>query len=135
MSKLQEFLMVGDRNIDELVEVRTSTLPEPFLVRAITEAENKAIRKSCKKTIIDPKTRQRQEYTDADLYNNKLVVACCVDPNFKDAAWQESLGVKGAEALLDAVLKPGQFSDLLMGVLKVNGFDDDINEQRDEAKN
>ena len=135
MSKLQDFLMANDHTGDELVEVTTATLPEPFLVRAITEGENKAIRKSCKKTIIDPKTRQRQEYTDQDLYNNKLVIACCVDPNFKDAEWQKSKGVMGAEALLDKVLTPGQFSDLLLGVLKVNGFDDDINELRDEAKN
>ena len=41
----------------------------------------------------------------------------------------------GAEALLDKVLTAGQFSDLLMGVLRVNGFDDDINGLVDEAKN
>ena len=101
----------------------------------ISEGENKAIRKSCKKVIIDQKTRQRQEYTDQDLYNNKLVIACCVEPNFKDADWQAAKGVMGAEALLDKVLTAGQFSDLLMGVLRVNGFDDDINDLVDEAKN
>ena len=135
MGKLQVFLMSWADFGDELVEVRTATLPDPFLVRAITEGENKAIRKSCKKVIIDQKTRQRQEYTDQDLYNNKLVVACCVEPNFKDAEWQAAKGVMGAEALLDKVLTAGEFSDLLMGVLRVNGFDDDINDLVDEAKN
>ena len=135
MGKLQDFLMSRADIGEELVEVRTSALDEPFLVRAITEGENKAIRKSCKKVIIDQKTRQRQEYTDQDLYNNKLVIACCVEPNFKDAEWQASKGVMGAEALLDKVLTAGEFSDLLLGVLKVNGFDDDINELVNEAKN
>ena len=41
----------------------------------------------------------------------------------------------GAEALIDALLKPGQFIDLLLAVQEVNGFTEDINDQRDEAKN
>ena len=45
MGKLQDFLMSRADIGDELVEVRTATLPDPFLVRAITEGENKAIRK------------------------------------------------------------------------------------------
>ena len=63
------------------------------------------------------------------------MIACCVEPNFKDADWQAAIGVMGAEALLDKVLTAGQFSDLLMGVLRVNGFDDDINDLVGEAKN
>ncbi len=135
MGKLQEFLMQGQPGGQETVEVSTASLPFPFLVKAITEEENKAIRRSCRKTIMDPKTRQRQEYTDQDLYNTRLVAACCVEPNFKDAEFQASRGVLGAEELINKALNPGQFADLLMGVLKVNGFDDDINDLRDEAKN
>ena len=135
MGKLQDFLMSRADIGDELVEVRTATLPDPFLVRAITEGENKAIRKSCKKVIIDQKTRQRQEYTDQDLYNNKLVIACCVEPNFKDADLQARFGVMGAEALAEKLLSPGQYSNLLIAVQELNGFDEDINNLVDEAKN
>ena len=135
MGKLQDFLMSRADIGEELVEVRTATLPDPFLVRAITEGENKAIRKSCKKVIIDQKTRQRQEYTDQDLYNNKLVIACCVEPNFKDADLQARFGVMGAEALAEKLLSPGQYSNLLIAVQELNGFDEDINNLVDEAKN
>ena len=41
----------------------------------------------------------------------------------------------GAEALIDVLLKPGQFIDLLLGVQEINGFTDDVNDLRDEAKN
>ena len=48
---------------------------------------------------------------------------------------QAKYGVVGAEALIDAMLKPGQFIDLLLAVQEINGFSSDMDELRDEAKN
>lgn len=135
MSKLMEFLMQGTATDVVTTEVRVDGFPEPFTVRSITEAENKAIRKSCQKTVMDKKTHQKSVETDQDLCNNRLVAACCVEPNFKDAELQAKYGVMGAEALIDAVLKPGQFIDVLLAVQEVNGFGQGINELRDEVKN
>ena len=135
MGRLQEFLMANEVNKEETIEVQVSQLPVPFTIRAISEKENKAIRKSCQRTTIDKKTRQKQIETDTDLYSNRLVAACCVDPNFKDAELQAKYGVRGAEDLIDVLLKPGQFTELLMAVQEINGFADDVNELRDEAKN
>lgn len=135
MGKLQEFLMANEVKKDQTMEVQVSEFPVPFLVRAITEKENKEIRKSCQRVTFDKKTRQKQTETDTDLYSNRLVVACCIDPNFKDADLQAKYGVRGAEELIDVLLKPGQFTDLLMAVQEINGFADDINDLRDEAKN
>lgn len=134
MGKLQEFLMEQDIGTTQ-TEVQIAPFPFPFVVKSITEAENKAIRKSCQKISFDKKTRQKQIETDTDLYNSRLVVACCVEPNFKDAALQEKYGVRGAEDLIDRLLKPGQYTDLLIAVQEINGFTDDVNDLRDEAKN
>lgn len=134
MGKLQEFLM--GQEIGEVTnEVTIAPFPFPFIIRSISEAENKAIRKTCQKIEFDKKTRQKRIDTDTDLYNSRLVVACCVEPNFKDAALQEKYGVRGAEDLIDKILKPGQYTDLLIAVQEINGFTDDINDLRDEAKN
>ena len=73
--------------------------------------------------------------TNNDLYNCRLIATCCLDPNFKDAELQAHHGVRGAESLIDVLLKPGQFLDLLMAIQDINGFSDDINEQKEEAKN
>ncbi len=135
MGKLQDFLMANEVRRDQTMEVQVSEFPEPFLIRAISEKENKEIRKSCQRVTFDKKTRQKQTETDTDLYSNRLVTACCVDPNFKDAELQSKYGVRGAEELIDVLLKPGQFTDLLMAVQEINGFADDINDLRDEAKN
>ena len=133
MGKLQEFFMENEIGTTQ-TEVQIAPFPFPFVIKSITEAENKQIRKSCQKVSFDKKTRQKQIETDADLYNARLVVACCVDPNFKDADLQAAKGVRGAEALIDVLLKPGQYTDLLLAVQEINGFADDINDLVDEAK-
>ena len=135
MGKLQDFLMEQDVAAQAQVEVAIAPFPFPFVVKSITEAENKAIRKTCQKISFDKKTRQKQTETDTDLYNTRLVAACCVEPNFRDAALQEKYGVRGAEDLIDRILKPGQYTDLLIAVQEINGFADDVNDLRDEAKN
>ena len=135
MGKLQDFLMTNTEPAQVTTEVEIGQFPVPFTIKSITEGENKALRKSCQKTTFDKKTHQKQTETDQDLYNNRLVVACSVDPNFKDADLQAKYGVIGAEALIDVLLKPGQFIDLLLAVQEVNGFSDDVNDMRDEAKN
>ena len=121
MGKLQEFLMQSEERAQVTEEVAISGFPVPFTVKSITE--------------VDKKTHQKTTETDMDLYNNRLVIACCVDPNFKDADLQAKYGVMGAEALIDVLLKPGQFVDLLVAIQDVNGFTDDVNDLREEAKN
>ena len=135
MGKLQEFLMQSEERAQVTEEVAISGFPVPFTVKSITEGENKALRKTCQKVNFDKKTHQKTTETDMDLYNNRLVIACTVDPNFKDADLQAKYGVMGAEALIDVLLKPGQFIDLLLGVQEINGFTDDVNDLREEAKN
>ena len=135
MGKLQEFLMQSEERAQVTAEVAISGFPVPFTVKSITEGENKALRKTCQKVNFDKKTHQKTTETDMDLYNNRLVIACCVDPNFKDADLQAKSGGMGAEALIDVLLKPGQFVDLLVAIQDVNGFTDDVNDLREEAKN
>lgn len=135
MGKLQEFLMQQNGAGEITAEIAVNQFPLPFTVRSISESENKAIKKSCQRVTFDKRTHQKEVETDQDLYNNRLIAACCVDPNFKDAALQEKYGVRGAEELIDLMLRPGQYIDLLLGVQDINGFSDDINALKEEAKN
>ena len=136
MSKLMDFLMSGDAGREVETTVSIAGFPEPFTIRSITEAQNKEIRRSCQTVSFNKKTHQKETETNNDLYNCRLIAACCVDPNFKDAELQKRFGVRGAEDLIDRILKPGQFLDILMAIQDINGFlDEDINEQREEAKN
>lgn len=136
MSKLEEFLMQNELNTEETMEVKVSErIPLPFKIRAISEAENKAIKKSCQTVTFDKRTHQKVIDTNYDLYLTRLVIACCIEPNFKNADLQAKFGVMGAEALVDKLLRPGEYNQLLEAVQKINGFDTDINTLVEEAKN
>lgn len=134
MGNIQEFL--SKRDIDqETKEINIDGIPFPFVIKAIGQSQNKEIKKTCQKTFYDKKTNQRTVETDIDLYNVRLVAACCITPNFKDAQFQSEKGVIGEAELMERVLKPGEFYDLLMAVQSICGFDIGINEEIDEAKN
>lgn len=135
MGKLQEFLTANKVENAVTTEVVIKPFPFPFVVKTITEAENKVIRKSCQTTEYNKKTHQKEVQTDSQAYLTKLVVACTVDPCFKDAALQEAYGVVGAEALVEKLLTPGQYAALLQAVNDINSFDTDMQELVDEAKN
>lgn len=66
MGKLQDFLMESDIRA-ERAEIQIAPFPFPFVIQSITEGENKAIRRSCQKTDVDKRTRQRRTETDTDL--------------------------------------------------------------------
>lgn len=134
MSQLMDFLLEQGAQAPVTTMVDLPGFPQPFVIQSITEGENKALRKACQRTYLDPKTHQKITETDVDLLNNRLIVACCVDPNLKDATLQERFGVKGGEALLDKLLKPFEYLELLMAVQGVNGCVD-MDEVRKDAKN
>lgn len=135
MGKLQDFLKANMVELNEQIEVKVNGFPFPFIIRGMNQAENKAIEKSCERVSFNKKTHQREAETDKNLYMTRLVIASCVDPNFKDAELQAMYGVRGAEDLVEAMLKPGQYADLLLAVQEINGFAEDINDNVEEAKN
>lgn len=108
--------------------------PVAWKLRAMTEAENEEIRKRSTRRV-KGKNGALSVETDGEEYIAKLVVACVVFPNLKDADLQASYGVLGAEALLRKMLLAGEYSNLLMKVQEINGFDKDLNDLVEEAKN
>ncbi len=135
MGKLQEFLTANKMENSITKEVRIKPFPIPFVVKSITQAEASQIRKSCTVTEFNKRTHQKETSSDSLLYITRLVVACTVDPCFKDAELQAAYGVMGAEALVEKLLNPGQFAELVAAVEEINGFDTDMQELVDEAKN
>lgn len=106
----------------------------PWEIRSMTESESSSIRKQFTKKI---KNKNGTITTDTDIegYIARVVVECIIHPNLKDAKLQESYGVMGAESLAKKMLKTGEYSKLVEIVQEVNGFDEDMNEIVDKAKN
>lgn len=106
----------------------------PWKIKAITEAENQEIRKASTRKVKAKGGMQMPE-TDPNAYSTRLVAECVVFPNLKDSALQASYGVQGADNLIAKMLYPGEFAELVTKVQELNGFDQDINETSDKAKN
>ncbi|MCL2461902.1 MAG: phage portal protein [Defluviitaleaceae bacterium] len=140
MSGLEAFLnpfSVQAENIKCVVSKRfkdTEGKPVPWELRALTEDEVDAIRKSCT-TREKTKTGGFQEVTDSNAVAAKMLVASVVFPNLKDAELQAAWGVRGADALARKILLAGEYTNLLFKTQEIAGFDTDINELVDDAKN
>lgn len=134
MSKLQDFLnknvisdqteevIISDRFQDEKGELLK------FKIKSIPMGEYKAFQKSCTKM-----SKNGAEF-DAIGFNEKMVIAGVVDPNFKEAESIKSLGCTTPEQYLNKVLLPGEVLTLANKIFELSGFKD-FSELVEEAKN
>lgn len=110
--------------------------PMKWEIKAISSTEDEALRKACTKRVPVPgKKNQFQRELDADAYLGKLAVACTVFPNLNDKELQDSYKVMGGDALLKAMLTPGEYADYLTKIQEVCGFDETLQDEVDEVKN
>lgn len=110
-------------------------LPAKWVLRAISTAENERIREDCTREVQEKGGGYRAR-VDTGAYMAKLAAACVVEPNLYDAALQDSYGVKTPEALLkEMVDSPGEYAELMRFISKLNGFDGELGEEVDQAKN
>lgn len=122
--------VVSKRFVDEAGE------PIRWEISCITSTEDETLRKACTKRVPVPgKRNQFTQETDYNLYLGKLAAKCTVFPNLDEVELQNSYGVMGSDALLKAMLTPGEYADYLTKIQEVNGFDITFEETVEEAKN
>ncbi|WP_068773456.1 phage portal protein [Paenibacillus sp. FJAT-26967] len=103
-------------------------------IRSITEEENQECRKAATRKV-KGKGGMYMPEMDTNEYLARLVVASVAFPNLKDAELLKSYGVMAAEKLVVKMLLPGEYAVLLEKVQAVNGFDQSVNDLKDEVKN
>ena len=64
-----------------------------------------------------------------------LAATCTVYPDLNNLDLQDSYGVMGAEELLKVMLLPGEYANYLGKVQEICGFDKNMNDLVEEAKN
>lgn len=104
--------------------------PVPFIVRPITQEENKyLIKKFTKKDKKGTESFDRAEYVQA------MTASAVVYPDLTSAELQKAYGVLGESTLLQKMLYVGEYATLAQAIQEISGLDKDINEDIDEAKN
>ena len=110
--------------------------PIEWELRPITADEDDAIRRAAtRKVKVAGRSNAYTQEMDANTYLAKLTATSVVFPDLKNAELQNSYGVMGEEALLKAMLTGGEFINLSSKVSEINGFDTDVNDLVEEAKN
>ncbi len=133
MSSLSAFLNpIRTKNKEVIISTRfvEDGKPVPFVIRPITQEENKVLlKKFTKKDKKGTETFDRAEYVQA------LTASAVVYPNLSNADLQEAYGVLGESALLQKMLYVGEYALLAQEVQILSGLDEDVNEDIDKAKN
>lgn len=102
----------------------------PFIVRPITQEENKfLIKKYSKKDKKGADSFDRAEYVQA------MTASAVVFPDLTNAELQKAYGVLGESSLLQKMLYVGEYAVLAQAVQEISGLDKDVNEDIEEAKN
>ena len=111
--------------------------PLKWEIRPIPTSEVEGIRSECTEEIpIKGKPSLYREKIDSGRYNSALLVASVVSPDLNDAGLQDSYGVKEPDDLLKEMIdNPGEYTDFILFVQTLNGFDITLEEKIGEAKN
>lgn len=142
MSNLSAFF-AGNAVKDEIVRYPASKRfldekgnPLNWELHCITSEEDEKIRKDCTRNVPVPgKQGVFVPQTDWDKYANILATKCISFPDLNNAELQDSYGVMGAGAVLQVMIKPGEYQELLKKVQEINGFNVSMDELVDSAKN
>lgn len=105
---------------------------QPFTIRTITQTENEHIIKACTRQVTS-RTGPPTEKLDRTLYQNTLIVACTVSPDFSQTDLLTSLGVLSPTEGPGKMLIAGEFAKLVNEIMELNHFNDD--DASEQAKN
>jgi hypothetical protein len=133
MSSLNAFLhpiMVENKEVIISNRFLEKDKPVPFIIRPITQEENKyLIKKFSKRDKKGADTFDRAEYVQA------MTASAVVFPDLTNAELQKEYGVLGESALLQKMLYVGEYATLAQAIQEISGLDKNINEDIEEAKN
>ena len=108
--------------------------PVPFKIRTISQAENDALVKKAQK--VDMVRGRRIQYQDDQRYTNSLIVACTVQPDFRDAELCQAYGTLDPLEVPGKMLLSGETAKLVEAIMNLNGFAiQSPEEEEEEAKN
>ena len=131
MTDLQLFLCENPvSEMTEEVVLSARLAGHPFRIRALTGEEygdfqNRALKIG----------RDRSVKFDSRKFNELLCVECTLDPDFRDADSISKLKCKTPEEFLNKVLLPGEIAELASQIAKLSGFNQSLDDLKDEAKN
>lgn len=133
MNELQQFLLDNPvDNVTEEIIVSERLKDFPFKVKAIKGGEYNDYQG---RSIENPNSAKKRKF-NTKKFNELIVINHTIEPNFKDADWlQQANAGLDATVLLYKTLLAGEIAELAEAILKLSGFDKDLEDTVDEVKN
>ena len=129
MSKLDEFLNLADVcDIKETIKVKLGGKEFEMTVRALTEAEHTEFQRRANTV-----TKKTVSF-DSGKYNNLILEACIVEPDFKNAEFLKKAGCVSATEFINKKFPAGVVSDISQKIQELSGFES-FEMEIDNAKN
>lgn len=129
MNDLERFLELPDvSTIEE--EVFVSERLGKFKVRAMSADEHGAYQKRCQSKV----NKGGIEF-DSAKFNILVASGQTVFPDFANAELLKKANCATAAEFIKRKLKAGEIAELAQQICKISGFEEDINEDIEEAKN
>lgn len=121
-----------DEQGNPVLDEQGNTIPRPFRVKAISQAENDALVKAATTSYRD-RTGTKTTNFDRLKYTRSLVVTGTLDPDFRDKELCEGFGVLDPEMVPGRMLYAGEYQRLADAIAELSGIGDE--DVEDEAKN
>lgn len=102
-----------------------------FEIRAMTQDEFGSYQKAATK--LDAKGK-KTEFDNA-RFNAMMIENHCINPDFKSSDFLKKLGVATPRQAINKVLLAGEVIELGSKITELSGFDNDLNDEVEEAKN
>ena len=129
MNSLEQFLALP--NVDDITgEVFVSERLGTFKVRAMSQNDLKDYQRKA-----TGKYNKNGVDFDTAKFNLLIVAGQTVEPNFSNADFLKKAGCLTAEQFISSKFLAGEISALVDGIQKISGFENDMNEDVEEAKN
>lgn len=131
MSNLMQFLI--DNPVDNLTDnvvVSPRLSKFPFKIKGMTGPEFSEYQKVSTKI-----GRHKKVEFDSKIFNELVVLNHTLEPNFRDAESIKKAGCQTPEQFLYKSLLAGEISELSQQISSLSGFDRDMEDTVEEAKN
>lgn len=111
--------------------------PLLWTIKPLTTKENEAIRDECSTDIpVKGKPNMFRPKLNTSKYLARLITVSVVEPNLHDKELQDSYGVMTPEELLQAMVdNPNEYQEFVTFIQSFNGFDTNLEDKVEQAKN
>jgi len=129
MSRLQDFLALPDVS-GITKEIYINERLGIFTVKPMTEKQWEGYRNRCK-----GKINKQGMVFDSGKFNLLIITGQTTDPNFSDVEFLAEAGCETAKDFISKKFLAGEIADIAEKIIDISGFDSDINEDIEKAKN